>query len=276
MGINRLFNNKCSNLIPKNDLEINDLKGHVQSIESKCYRITKETEPNRTLDYIEDDNNFFMYFNYLGFISQKITYYIRYDNIIKYQIYLFQYYSNNLLRGIREYTSDKILKDKVNFKYVIKNNKLKKKNLENNRTIEEYEISENFRILPSIEYIGLPFKKGEIKYFYNEHRKILKTVNTNNHITEEYIYENNRILKVKRYHNLLSDFLEGVDHYYYDESKLKKIEYFEFNEELDRTDIFEYDINKNWTKKEIIFKKTIGYIVERNIKYYDINFPEIS
>ena len=88
MGINRLFNNKCSNLIPKNDLEINDLKGHVQSIESKCYRITKETEPNRTLDYIEDDNNFFMYFNYLGFISQKITHYIRYDNVIKYQIYL--------------------------------------------------------------------------------------------------------------------------------------------------------------------------------------------
>lgn len=270
MNIKRIFNNKkWSKIGPENDLTIDDLKGNVHFIESRCFRDTKQKEFNRTLDNIEEDNNFFIYFNYLGFITQKINY--NYDK--NPQIYLFQYYSNNLLKGLKEYTTKKDLKKKVNFDYVIKNNILEKKNIYNNETLEEYHISDNLKILPFIEYISLPYRKGTIKYFYDNQGKLIKKVNTNNHITEKYKYDDNKILKVEKYDNLLSDFLIGIDYYHYDKSKLKKIEYFNSKNELEKTDLFKYDLNENWIKKEIIFKESIKYIIERNIKYYELNFP---
>tara|TARA_R110002033_G_scaffold36854_2_gene75551 strand:- start:18 stop:854 length:837 start_codon:yes stop_codon:yes gene_type:complete len=278
MGINKwIYKNKWEKLNPPNDLKHNDLNGHIESIESKCYRKTKTKEPKRFLDEIETNNNYYLFFNHLGFISQKIIYHISFNFIKTFEIYLFEYFSNNLVKSIREYNEDNELKTTANFKYVVSKNKLTQRDFESKTKIKEYKISKYLEILPSITFIGLPYRKGVIEYFYDNQGNIVKEVNTNNDITKEYTYEGNLILTTKKTLNITSKpLLLEVAHHYFDQSGLKKIEYFNSDNELQRTDTFENDKHKNWIKKEIIYHKAQSYLIERRIKYYDIKFPDVE
>lgn len=278
MGINKwIYKNKWENLKPPNDLKQNDLNGHIESIESKCYRKTKTKEPKRFLDEIEANNNYYLFFNHLGFISQKIIYDISFNFIKTVEIYLCDYYPNNLVKSIKKYNEDNELKSVSNFKYVISKNKLTQKDSESKTKIKEYKISKHLEMSPSKKFIGLPYREGVIEYFYDNQGNIVKEVNTNNHITKEYTYEGNLILTTKKTSNFTSKpLLLEVAHHYFDQSGLKKIEYFNSDNELQRTDTFENDKHKNWIKKEIIYHKAQSYLIERRIKYYDIKFPNIE
>lgn len=278
MGINKwIYKNKWEKLNPSNDLKQYDLNGHIESIESKCYRKTKTKEPKRFLDEIERNNNHYLVFNHLGFISQKIIYDISFNFIKTVEIYLCEYYPNNLVKSIKEYNEDNELKSVSNFKYVISKNKLTQKDFESKTKIKEYKISKHLEMSLSKKFIGLPYREGVIEYFYDNQGNIVKEVNTNNDITKEFTYEGNLILTTKKTLNTTSNpLLLEVAHHYFDQSGLKKIEYFDSDNEIQRTDTFENDKHKNWIKKEIIYHKAQSYVIERRIKYYDINFPDVE
>jgi hypothetical protein len=199
--------------------------------ENKILNLKTQDEQKEVFEYINNSENINQYIYGFDFL--------KYDKIIKYSI------KNGLILNAKIYDNDGTLIGEEEYKYNSKNDLVYEK---------RYGVITNI----TLEYNSLNkiFKKSSINNYKKGITEITK-YNSENQITEIQYLTLNGILRNKEtfeYQNNLISKKKDISYY---KGKLSDIE----------ITSYKYDINQNWTEKEIVKNEIPKELVKREINY---------
>lgn len=282
-----------------NDLSEFNLKGKVKSVREFTYE---------NIDNLEDiqknkpSGKFVVFYNIKGNLTKRYSYHsdgrLVVNNIYKYDNegflieriiftlgemdfrYTFKYDEKGNKIEMTCYNSDGSLNDKTTYKYDIKDNQVEIIMYNSNEKLEEKsEYTYNDKDIKMDGKLELFKPDGSLDFstIYNYDEKGNKIElysyesnrNFRNNDTFKYDDKGNLIEFISLYPN---GNVYSKDTYKYDEkgNQIEKIT-FNSNSEIKEniTTKYDYDENENWVKKNVYSNKTLLYIKERKIEYYE-------